>query len=127
MLTKLICRNFKNFSEVEIELGNPVVFIGPNNSGKTTALQALALREIGLKRWNENRKGSTNPEKRPGVAINRLDLISVPVPSARLLWRNLQVRDPQNVRIDIIVEGVTDRRAWKCGLETDSLKLFLKN
>ena len=119
MLTKLICRNFKNFGEVEIELGNPVVFIGPNNSGKTTALQALALWEIGLKRWNEKRKGSTNPEKRPGVAINRLDLISVPVPSARLLWRDLQVRDPQNVRIDIIVEGVTDRRAWKCGLEFD--------
>ncbi len=119
MLTKLICRNFKNFGKVEIELGNPVVFIGPNNSGKTTALQALALWEIGLKRWNENRKGSTNPEKRPGVAINRLDLISVPVPSARLLWRDLQVRDPQNVRIDIIVEGVTDRRAWKCGLEFD--------
>ena len=119
MLTKLICRNFKNFGEVEIELGNPVVFIGPNNSGKTTALQALALWEIGLKRWNENRKGSTNPEKRPGVVINRRDLISVPVPSARLLWRDLQVRDPKNVRIDIIVEGVTDRRAWKCGLEFD--------
>ncbi len=107
MLTKLICRNFKRFGEIEVELGNPVVFIGPNNSGKTTALQALALWEIGLKRWNENRKGKTNPEKRPGVVINRLNLISVPVPEARLLWRNLQVRDPKNVRIDIIVEGVT--------------------
>ncbi len=119
MLTKLICRNFKNFGEVEVELGNPVVFIGPNNSGKTTALQALALWEIGLKRWNENRKGRTNPEKRPGVVINRRDLISVPVPSARLLWRNLRVRDPQNVRIEIIVEGVTDGKAWTCGLEFD--------
>ena len=119
MLTKLICRNFKIFGEVEVELGNSVVFIGPNNSGKTTALQALALWEIGLKRWNENRKGKTNPEKRPGVVINRRDLISVPVPSARLLWRNLQVRDPQNVRIDIIVEGVTKGKAWKCGLEFD--------
>ncbi len=119
MLTKLICRNFKNFGEVEIELGNPVVFIGPNNSGKTTALQALALWEIGLKRWNENRKGKTNPEKRPGVVINRRDLISVPVPSARLLWRNLQVRDPQNVRIDIIVEGMTTDKEWKCGFEFD--------
>ena len=119
MLTKLICRNFKNFGEVEIELGNPVVFIGPNNSGKTTALQALALWEIGLKRWNENRKGKTNPEKRPGVVINRRDLISVPVPSARLLWRNLQVRDPQNVRIDIIVEGITNGKDWQCGLEFD--------
>lgn len=119
MLTKLICRNFKNFGKVEIELGNPVVFIGPNNSGKTAALQALALWEIGLKRWNENRKGKANPEKRPGVAINRRDLISVPVPSARLLWRNLQVRDPQNVRIDIITEGITNNKEWKCGFEFD--------
>ena len=128
MLTKLICRNFKNFGEVEIELGNPVVFIGPNNSGKTTALQALALWEIGLKRWNEKRKGVTQPEKRPGVAINRRDLVSTPVPSARLLWRNLRVRDTekvegkqrtQNVRIDIVVEGVTADKTWECGLEFD--------
>ena len=128
MLTKLICRNFKNFGEVEVELGNPVVFIGPNNSGKTTALQALALWEIGLKRWNEKRKGRANPEKRPGVAINRFDLISVPVPSARLLWRDLQVRDvervagkqrTQNIRIDIIVEGVTEGKNWQCGFEFD--------
>ena len=120
MLTKLICRNFKNFGEVEIELGDSVVFIGPNNSGKTTALQALALWEIGLKRWNENRKGKVNPERRLGVVINRRDLIAVPVPNARLLWRNLRVRDAQkNVQIDIIVEGVTAGKTWKCGLEFD--------
>ena len=119
MLTKLICRNFKNLDEVEVELGNSVVFIGPNNSGKTTALQALALWEIGLKRWNENRKGKTNPEKRPGVVINRRDLISVPVPEAQLLWRNLRVRDPLYVQINIIVEGVTDGKDWTCGLEFD--------
>lgn len=119
MLTKLICRNFKRFDEIEVELGNPVVFIGPNDSGKTTALQALALWDIGLKRWNENRSGKTNPEKRPGVVINRLNLISVPVPESRLLWRNLQVRDPKNVRIDIIVNGLTKGKNWNCGLEFD--------
>ena len=48
MLTKLIIGNFKRFGEVEIELGSPVVFIGPNNSGKTSAMQALALWDIGL-------------------------------------------------------------------------------
>ncbi len=118
MLTKLICRNFKRFGEIEVELGNPVVFIGPNNSGKTTALQALALWEIGLKRWNENRKRNSNSEMQPGVVINRLNLTSVPIPQARLLWRNLRVRDSQkNVRIDISVEGITHGKAWKCGLE----------
>ena len=119
MLTKLICRNFKNFGEVEIELGNPVVFIGSNDSGKTTALQAFALWETGLKRWNENRKGKTNSEKHRGVVINRRDLTSVPVPDARLLWRDLRVRDPRNVRIDIIVEGITAGKEWRCGLEFD--------
>ena len=122
MLTKLICRNFKCFEEVEIDLGNPVVFIGPNNSGKTTALQSLALWDIGLKRWHEKRKGQTNPEKRPGVTINRRDLISVPVPDAKSLWKNLRVQAAhrpggRNICIDIIVEGVTAGKKWECGLE----------
>src|SRR5712692_2816313 len=95
MLTRLTARNFKRFGEVEVELGNPVVFIGPNNSGKTSALQALALWEVGLRRWNDKRRGEKTPEKRPGVAINRRDLIAVPVPDANLLWRNLHVRDIQ--------------------------------
>jgi AAA15 family ATPase/GTPase len=57
MLTKIKIRNFKRFGNVEVDLGNPVVFIGPNNSGKTSALQALALWQVGLSRWNERRKG----------------------------------------------------------------------
>ena len=91
MLTKLTVRNFKRFDSVEIELGNPVVFIGPNNSGKTTALQALALWEIGLKRWNEKCKGKQSPDKRSRVTINRRDLIAVLVPFANLLWRDLHL------------------------------------
>lgn len=128
MLTKLTVRNFKRFGEVEIELGNPVVFIGPNNSGKTTALQALALWDIGLRRWTEKRADREAPGKRPGVTINRRDLMGVPVPDANLLWRDLHVREGErvgdktrtrNVRIDIIVEGVTEGVAWTCGLEFD--------
>ena len=128
MLTKLTIINFKKFGRDEIELGNPVVFIGPNNSGKTSALQALALWEIGLKRWNEERKGKTAPEKRPGVTINRRDLVAIPIPNANLLWRDLHVRDVRridgtqktnNVRIDILVEGVTEDKQWNCGLEFD--------
>lgn len=127
MLTQLSIRNFKRFREVTIELGSPVVFIGPNNSGKTTALQALALWELGLRRWIEKR-GEKTPEKRPGVTINRRDLLGVPVPSANLLWRDLHVRDTrriegksqtQNVRLDVQVDGVTNGHAWQCGLEFD--------
>ncbi len=128
MLTKIGLKNFKQFTDVEIELGNPVVFIGPNNSGKTTALQALALWDIGLRRWNEKRQAKASPSNSHGVTINRKDLIAIPVPGANLLWRDLHVRDvkrengnqeTRNVRIDIIVEGVLDDVPWTCGLEFD--------
>ncbi len=126
MLTRLIVRNFKRFNEIDIELGNPVVLIGPNNSGKTTALQALSLWDIGLRRWNEKRSGKQAPEKRPGVTISRRDLIAMPVPDANLLWRDLHVRElkkinggTQNVRIEILAEGVTEGVQWQCGLEFD--------
>lgn len=128
MFTRLIIRNFKRFDEVEIELGSPVVLIGPNNCGKTTALQALALWDIGLSKWDEERGGREAPEKRPGVTINRRDLLAIPVPNAHLLWRDLHVRDVQrtegiqrtkNVCVEIVVEGVTAGESWRCGLEFD--------
>ena len=88
MLTRLIVRNFKQLTEIDIPLSQPVVFIGPNNSGKTTALQALALWDLGVKAWSSKRSADDKPEKRPGVTINRRDLFNVPVPSAKLLWKN---------------------------------------
>jgi len=129
MLTRLKISNFKRFDQVDVELAKAVVFIGPNNSGKTTALQALALWEVGLRQWNSKRGGKASPEKRPGVTINRRDLISIPVPVANLLWRDAHVRNVEqadgkarktrNIRINVEVEGVTEDANWRCGLEFD--------
>ncbi len=128
MLTRLQIRNFKSLRDVDVELGKNVVFIGPNNSGKTTALQALSLWETGLRRWNEKRQGKDSPEKRPGVSINRRDLIALPVPDAHLLWRDLRVRNvkgrgkalsTENILIEITVDGVTEGKPWSCGFEFD--------
>ena len=128
MLTNMTIRNFKSFEEVEIPLGTSVVFIGPNNSGKTAALQALALWDGGLRRWQERYQGKPAPEQRPGVTINRRDLIAIPVPRANLLWHDLHTRQrtkidgkpgTQNVRIDIAVDGITNGEPWSCGLEFD--------
>ena len=130
MLTKLTIRNFKRFgdSEVEIELGDSVVFIGPNNSGKTTAMQALALWHAGVQRWHEKRKGSAAREGSKGVTINRRGLVSIPVPHANLLWHRHHTRNvhkvsgkqkTENIRIDVLVEGDSLGGTWKCGLEFD--------
>ena len=124
MLTRLSVRNFKLFDEIDVELGRQVVLIGPNNAGKTTALQALALWDIGCKRWLEKRGAGGVPEKRPGVTINRRDLIALPVPAAKQLWRGLRTHESQrvdgrqrteNIRIEIVVEGI----GWRCGFEFD--------
>ena len=131
MLTRLLIRNFKRFEEADIELGGPVVFIGPNNSGKTAAIQALALWEIGLKRWLGRRGGHTQRSdgtggQRPGVTVNRRDLVAVPVPEARLLWTDLRYQrvgmvdgkqTTRRVPIQVTVEGVENGIAWACAME----------
>ena len=128
MLTNLVIRNFKRFDHVEIELGDPVLFIGPNNSGKTSAMQALALWSVGLKRWNAQRAGATNPGRWSRATVNRRDLVAVPTPAANLLWRDLRTRNSRqpdgrtragHIRIEIQVEGVGGGGAWTCGLEFD--------
>ena len=65
MLTRLRVRNFKMLEELDIELGDRVVFIGPNNSGKTTAMQALALWDAGLRAWLDRteRRGNSRRGK----------------------------------------------------------------
>jgi len=129
MLTHISIKNFKRFENVEFELGKSVVLIGPNNCGKSTALQALALWDIGLRQWlAKPKRAKKAPDKRPGVTINRNDLISIPTPSTKLLWRDLQThkgqmiegkQQTQNIRIDIIVDGESDGETWSRGLEFD--------
>lgn len=128
MLHRLIVRNFKRFDDVEIELGQTVLLIGPNNSGKTTTLQALALWDLGLRRWHEKRGDKPPAKQRQGVAINRRDLVTVPVPEAGLFWRDRHLRrtveedgkkKTENIRIEIEVSGVRQGEKWTCGLEFD--------
>jgi energy-coupling factor transporter ATP-binding protein EcfA2 len=124
MITKLIVKNFKRLGDVEIELSNAVVFIGPNNSGKTTALQSLALWDIGWRRWAEKRDRS-KPSERAGVTINRRDLYAIPVPSTNLLWKDTHTTTgsrtegklkTEKVYIQLLAEGIYNDEPWRCGL-----------
>jgi ABC-type multidrug transport system ATPase subunit len=125
MITNFHIENFKRLGSVDLELGGSVVLIGPNNSGKTSALQAMALWDAGWRRWSEKR-GNNAPGTRPGVTINRRDLSSIPVPSAKLLWKNLHVNDTKTrdgkqgttkVYITLSASGVHEDVPWKCSLD----------
>ncbi len=127
MITKLRLRRFKRFDEAEVVLGSPVVFVGPNNAGKTTALQALALWHLGVKTWSAKRGARSTAKERVGVVINRRDLVQLPVPDIGMLWREQHLRQApnggkkatQNILIEILVEGLANGRQWTCALEFD--------
>ncbi len=117
MLTKLTLRNFKRFESVEIELASRVVFVGPNNSGKTTALQALALWDMGLQAFVQKR-GLKAPGTRPAVALNRRDFVALPVPDMELLWRGRKLtKDNKRIPLEVVVHGTSHGEEWTCGLQ----------
>ena len=122
MLTQIAIRRFKRFDSVVIELSNPVIFIGPNNSGKTSALQALALWALGVRKWSE-RRGKGSATKRTGVSINRREIINIPLLNSYALWRSLQVRRGNTpIRIEIVVSGTAQNgELWSLGLEFESV------
>ena len=92
LLHYLEIENFKRFGEKQrIELDHPAVLIGPNNCGKTSAIQALALWSQALKTWFDVRKDSTAKE-RTATALNRLNIVAVPVQRTRFFWHNTNVR-----------------------------------
>jgi hypothetical protein len=54
------------------------------------------------------------------LAVNRKDLLNLPVPNTTLLWRHAHAFvKAKRIRIDITVEGIADDQPWKCGLEFD--------
>ncbi len=125
MLSRLRVKNFKTLEDIDSELGQSVVFIGPNNAGKTSALQALTLWTSGLAAWNA-RRSEGKAKKRTGVTLNRLSLVNLPVFEARELWNKRRVqsvakangKSEQNpVLIEITIDGETDGQAWSFGLE----------
>ncbi|MBK7004138.1 MAG: AAA family ATPase [Burkholderiales bacterium] len=92
LLQYLEIENFKRFGEKQrIELDHPAVLIGPNNCGKTSAIQALALWSQAVKTWYDVRKDSTAKE-RTATALNRLNIVAVPVQRTRFFWHNTNVR-----------------------------------
>lgn len=84
--------NFKRFGDKQrIELDHPSVLIGPNNCGKTSAIQALALWSQAVRTWYDMRKDSSAKE-RTATSLNRLNIVAVPVTRTRFFWHNTRVR-----------------------------------
>jgi ABC-type multidrug transport system ATPase subunit len=106
LLHYLEIENFKRFGERQhIELDHPAVLIGPNNCGKTSAIQALALWSQAVRTWYEVRKASSAKE-RTATSLNRLNIVAVPVRRTRFFWHNTHVRRGNKDIALVITVGV---------------------
>ena len=102
--------NFKTFGEkIRVDLGHPAVLIGPNNAGKTSVIQVLAMWSRGVQAWYE-RKGKPKQKagrERLAAGINRLNILEIPVSETRFLWNRMRVRKantPVRLTINVGVE-----------------------
>jgi predicted ATPase len=97
--------NFKRYGDIQrIDLDHPSVLIGPNNCGKTSTLQAIALWSIGLRTWRAESENS-KAEKRKGKALNRLGIVAVPVPKTRHFWHDLKAGKDLSITVAVDVGG----------------------
>ena len=86
MITRSTISNFKRLETATLELGNAVVLVGPNNSGKTSALQAMTLWEVGWRRWTfpSARPSATGPTPAPGSTARSPAAGTIPIQEAQI-------------------------------------------
>jgi predicted ATPase len=103
MITKVVLKRFKRFDGVTFDLPGHIVLAGPNNTGKTTLLQAVAAWGLALNRWRQ-----LNDYQRHGGAytkapITRQQFSAVPLRRFDLLWN--ERRWDGAIGIEVHIDG----------------------
>ena len=101
MIHTVRIRGFKRLGrEVAFRLRGHVVLVGPNNTGKTTVLQAIASWALALRRWRE--LNDFNPRQGYTYApIARQAFTAVPLRSFDLMWTNRLYHRNNPVEIEL--------------------------
>jgi ABC-type cobalamin/Fe3+-siderophores transport system ATPase subunit len=114
MIRRVIIEGFKRFDRIEFALPGHIVLAGPNNTGKTTILQAIAAWGLALRRWKELNDFQRHGGAYARAPIARQAFSAVPLRAFDLLWRDRQYHG----RIGITLG--TDDWALRMDLEADS-------
>ena len=94
MITKLTVSHFKRFGVDEtIDLSGEVILLaGPNNSGKSTVLQAIAAWNLALQRWMAER-GQRQSRRR--ISLTADEFTALPLREMNLLWEDRRTAVPR--------------------------------
>ena len=130
MINRVTLRYFKRFQAETFDISNSIILAGPNNTGKTTLLQAIAVWHLVLRKWLEERgpESGSKARERTGVAITRQAFTTIPLREMNLLWIDRstglhkdELRAGQQLGtprlVEIGVEGETAGKSWTLTFE----------
>ena len=123
MITNIRIRNFKTLEDAEFKLGAaPVVLVGPNNSGKTSILQALTMWHVGASEWMEHHTPKKNGGVLRGVNIPANHFLALPPTSVVRLWHKRRAAKPVSGKLEVVtiqvdVSGESGGVPWNIGVE----------
>jgi predicted ATPase len=83
MITRLILKNFKSVGEQVYEFTPFDLFVGRNNSGKSTVLQALAIWQFCVDEFHRSKRGGSK-----GIQVVLPNFTALPLPEFNLLWKD---------------------------------------
>lgn len=99
MITKLVIRKFKSIKEESYSFTNFDLLVGPNNSGKSTILQALAIWQFCVHEFQRRPKRSGTS----GIQIVLPNFTALPVPEFNLLWNEKRDRNYRGKKLEYIL------------------------
>ena len=126
LLTKVRIENFKRFERLEVELKPLDCLVGPNNSGKTTLLQALALFDFCVHHCLNKKNGGYELKRR---TISPEEFYILPVSDPMELWtdrktmsggkqKRIQIRATFDDRQEVTATVKLDFNRFGIGVET---------
>lgn len=130
MITRIRSRFFKTFEKQDFQLGPVSLLAGPNNSGKSTLLQAVMVWSLALRKWCEKKgpDSSSKAKDRQGAPITRPEFSALPLPSMDQLWTDTHTSlrkdevegkkagSPRALLISLEGEA-KDGTSWRLGFE----------
>lgn len=89
MIREIRIRGFKRYADARFPLPGQVVLAGPNNTGKTTVLQAVASWAYALRRWRQAAPSvERGPEGYRLAPVSRLAFPVAPLRGFDQLWKD---------------------------------------
>lgn len=126
MIFKITTEYFKRFEKQEFDLQPLTLLAGPNNSGKSTLLQAAMVWNLALQKWWEKkgpRSGSKARDRR-GAPLTRQEFTALPLPSMDQLWldTHTSLRKDEGSQgaprpLVITLHGRDKEGEWRAGFE----------